>query len=347
MKKIFAFCIKYKLFHILFWAAYFYNYVINVFIHGGRHRSVEYTVTICAVATFITIVCTYINVHFLQRFFLSQLRKVKYLFAAIVSTITFSTIVTYAETIVKQGFHIQTKRLLPIQTLSGHFIDLMILTIAFGAVSILYAYIQNLKRNHTLEKEKIENELHYLKQQINPHFLFNAINSIFVLIDEDKDKARRYLHQFSSMLRYQLYECIAETVTVAQELNFIKSYCEIELLRKSEQLKSIINIQEPNTSLKIAPAILITFIENAFKHLREHPISKEQMFSISIQFEGNYLNMEILNSFNRHHHKKETESGIGLSNVQRRLALLYPNKHQLQHHVENNYYSVHLKLECL
>jgi LytS/YehU family sensor histidine kinase len=205
------------------------------------------------------------------------------------------------------------------------------------------------KRKDRLEKENLETELKYLKSQINPHFLFNTINSIFALIHKNPDLASESLANFSDMLRYQLYECNDEKIGLAKELHFIENFIDLEKLRLNQELTEMqFNIQGNSPSSQtIAPFILIPFIENAFKHVSK---GKGQKNFIRMQLDVNdlALNLKIENSFingKKIPNDISQCSGIGLKNVRRRLDLIYEDKHYLWYNAKDNKFSVILKLE--
>ena len=116
-----------------------------------------------------------------------------------------------------------------------------------------------------LEKERIKNELDYLKAQINPHALFNSLNTIYGHIDKSNQVARTILLQFSELLRYQLYDCGAEKVSLEKEIEYVKNYVAFQRLRKDEKLVVYLDIGTIEAGLKIAPLLLVVLIENAFK----------------------------------------------------------------------------------
>ena len=125
--------------------------------------------------------------------------------------------------------------------------------------------IQTQQQLGLLEKERIKNELDYLKAQINPHALFNSLNTIYGHIDKNNQVARNILLQFSELLRYQLYDCGAEKVSLEKEIDYIKNYVAFQRLRKDEKLVVNFQIENIETGLKIAPLLLVVLIENAFK----------------------------------------------------------------------------------
>lgn len=195
-------------------------------------------------------------------------------------------------------------------------------------------------QNQQLKQEKIETELKYLKAQINPHFLFNALNNIYHQIDEQPQQSKKMVEQFSDLLRYQLYDCNQAFVSLDKEIQYLKDFIQIEKARKSDDLKLSFHCHIPHSDALIAPFLLQPLVENAFKYISlENPyidikLHLEQgQFHFNIQNNTSALNSPITNS-----------SGIGLKNVQKRLQLLYPDHHQLQIFAEANTFEVILSL---
>lgn len=200
------------------------------------------------------------------------------------------------------------------------------------SVKLTKNWIQTKQRTQLLEKEKLETELKFLKSQFNPHFLFNTINSIFVLIHKNPAMASDSLAKFSDLLRYQLYECNEQQIPLGQELDYLENFIELGKLRQEQNIQVTTQIDQKHTgNLTIAPFILMPFIENAFKHVsqgRDQP----NWIKMNLRFNKQVLHFAISNSIStrwlsptefKHH------SGIGLKNVKRRLDLLYPGKHEL------------------
>lgn len=179
-----------------------------------------------------------------------------------------------------------------------------------------------------VEKEKAANELNFLRAQFNPHFLFNSINSIYAHIDKANKPARNMLLVFSDMLRYQLYECNVEKIELSKEINYIKNYIAMQKTRLDERI--IVSFCDGNIkdNMMLAPLILITFIENAFKYVGFNEY-KKNLISINLEFTNGSLLFKILNTKDTFISRAENSSGLGIANVKRRLELLYPGKHEL------------------
>jgi LytS/YehU family sensor histidine kinase len=177
-----------------------------------------------------------------------------------------------------------------------------------------------------MEIEKLNAELNYLKAQINPHFVFNSINTIYFQIDRHNEAARTSLSNFSEMLRYQLYECNGSEIPIEKEINYIKSYVVLQQMRKDENYNISFREGSDVRGFSICPLLLIPFVENAFKHVSHFSGSNE----IRIEWDRHDGVFWFL-VFNTKEEKKPNgaHNGIGLANVRRRLELLYKDRHEL------------------
>jgi len=222
----------------------------------------------------------------------------------------------------------------------------MIVGTVFGfTIEMLAKRVESDKLSEQLLKEKTEAELNFLKAQINPHFLFNSINTIFFQIDKNNSNARQSLLKFSEMLRYQLYDCMAERIFIEKEIIYLRSYVELQKLRKEENVFVHFNCSESVKEFSIAPLVLISFVENAFKHVSNFS-GKENKISIELDKKEDEFHFRV---FNTNEIRKEkvvlNESGIGLNNVKRRIELIYNGNHELKINKQDNSFEVTLKLK--
>lgn len=201
------------------------------------------------------------------------------------------------------------------------------LVIAGVAVKLLLDQLKLQRRMAETAKEKAEAELNFLKSQINPHFVFNSLNSVYFLINKENAEARNALHKFSEMLRYQLYEMNGRQVPVEKEVKYLKEYMDLQQLRKDEKYAVQFHCDEAVKGFSIEPLLLIPLVENAFKHISHHP-HKLNFVEVNMNRENGYFRFSVHNS-KESQPSTEKEGGIGLQNVKRRLELLYPQKHQL------------------
>ena len=190
--------------------------------------------------------------------------------------------------------------------------------------SFFYSNIQKLH----LEKENIELELSFLKAQVNPHFFFNTLNNIYSLIEDKDEVAANIVLKLSDLMRYTLYESNRAKISLARELQFIQDYVKLEKIRHKEHVVIETFITPTPEGLEIAPLILITFVENAFKHGVNNTIDASWV-RISASVEDRTLIFTVKNSKPSKLKREVVQGGIGLVNVRRRLDLLYPDLYQL------------------
>ena len=223
-------------------------------------------------------------------------------------------------------------------------IPLFLLVTTGAACRLIKDYLQSQRRLGEVAKEKAETELKFLKSQINPHFLFNSLNSIYFLIDKQNAEARQILLQFSDLLRYQLYDCNADTIEIEKEVSYLNDYIRLQQIRKDNNYNVEVTIKDDMRGFRIVPLILIPFVENAFKHISHHSNQKNFVHVELNRLNGSFL-FQVENSKENHQRSTEPPGGIGLNNVKRRLELLYPNKHTLQIHNNESTFKVELELK--
>lgn len=222
---------------------------------------------------------------------------------------------------------------------------MMILSIGLSiALKMGFRWSKIEKMNDRIISERKDMELRNLKNQLNPHFLFNTLNNIYALTAFDTEKAQNAIHQLSKLLRYTLYENDNHSVTLEKELLFMHSYIDLMALRLSDHTHLNVKIYDgPCDGLEIAPLMFISMVENAFKH--GVSATSPSFIDIKIQVEGSTVSCRVENSY---FPKKETDksgSGIGLANLQRQLELIYPGRHKYSANVEGDRYVAELSIE--
>ncbi|GAB3900768.1 hypothetical protein GCM10028825_52350 [Spirosoma agri] len=178
-------------------------------------------------------------------------------------------------------------------------------------------------QNAQLQQQNTQLEFNYLKSQVNPHFLFNTLNSIYALTEEDNPQAALLVHQLSGLMRYTLYETGGAFVALHKEFQFIRDYVSLEQTRATKRLALSLELPDRvDENLQIAPFILITFVENAFKHGLARS-SQRTWIRTRVHLQATTLHLEVSNS--QPTTADATSGGLSLSNVGKRLALLYPD----------------------
>lgn len=206
-----------------------------------------------------------------------------------------------------------------------------------------YLYIKE-QRNLQLQKENTESQLQLLKAQVHPHFLFNTLNNIYSYTQNTSPVASQLVMGLSDMLRCMLYECDQKTVPLNTEIKLLRDYITLEKIRYGNRLDISIDVPEDAASLHVAPLLLLPFVENSFKHGTSQVIEQPWM-SLHIQTCENKMHMRLLNGKQGTIKPNPAASGIGIQNVQRRLALQYPDKHSLKITNDAEVFIVDLKLE--
>ncbi len=223
-----------------------------------------------------------------------------------------------------------------------NFVGLSIVLISFiflRANYYLEAFVGERTQKEKLARENVESELKFLKAQINPHFLFNSLNGIYFMIDEEPEFSKRMLESLSEMLRYQLYECNDDRVALKKELNYINNYLNIQKMRRSESMDIIKEWGPFSAHHQIAPFLLINLVENAFKY-----VDTRGKILLQTEIEDDFFTFRIGNSFYSNKKIQGEVGGIGLSNLKRRLELLYPDKYELNIKEKDKYFQVNLRL---
>lgn len=235
------------------------------------------------------------------------------------------------------------------------FTSFMIIGVFSTIIQIVSHWISGQRKMKELEKENLQSELKFLRSQINPHFLFNTLNSLYSLTLSKSDLAPEIVIRLSEIMRYMLYECNEKLVPLEREIKFMKNYVELEKLRYGDDVNIDFCIEGEVEDQKIAPLLFIPFFENSFKHGLSNRTGKDW---IVIQFYagGDQVKLTIrnsipktvsLNNYSEQSNEKEilNSSGIGLENVKRRLELLYSNHYELEISKGDDQFEIYLSIK--
>jgi two-component system LytT family sensor kinase len=215
------------------------------------------------------------------------------------------------------------------------------------SVRITNELVKNEKQRKELENQTLKSELSFLKSQVNPHFLFNTLNNIYSLSLSRSEKAPEAIMKLSQLLRYMLYETDDKNVSLEKEIAHIEDYISLQRMRLTDQVEVILEKKGSLSGKHIEPLLLIPFVENAFKHGIHTQFPS--FIKINITVEGEFLIFKVTNSIvpNSAEYPKDKNSGIGLSNVEKRLNLLYPDRYALDTNVTEKEYAVSLKINLV
>lgn len=214
-------------------------------------------------------------------------------------------------------------------------------------VSVLFRFVIDWFQNQKIRLELINknqaSELAFMKSQINPHFLFNTLNNIYSLANRHDDKALDAMVKLSGIMRYLIYDTQADRVSLETEVEYLENYLELEKLRLRDPDSVKYSVEGEMGELEIAPMLLIPFVENAFKHGDKK--AKAPVINIELTVHANVLIFKVKNSIPDRAIEKDQTEGIGLSNLRKRLEILYQNRHKLKITDQNGMYQAYLEIK--
>jgi sensor histidine kinase YesM len=213
-----------------------------------------------------------------------------------------------------------------------------------AAIKLMKHWYIKEQRNLQLQKENVESQLQLLKAQVHPHFLFNTLNNIYSYTQNTSPVASSLVTGLSDMLRFILYECNQPLVPLSKELKMISDYINLEQIRYGNKLDIHLDIPEQTNDLYIAPLLLLPLIENSFKHGASN-ILEQPWISLKITLDHRQMHMKLVNGKIKDKDENNGRKGIGISNVKKRLELIYPEKHQLFITNDDEVFIVNLKLQ--
>jgi two-component system, LytTR family, sensor kinase len=197
------------------------------------------------------------------------------------------------------------------------------------AIKLLKYWYANKQAQQILAQEKLQAELQFLKTQIHPHFLFNTLNNLYALTLKKSDRAPEMVLKLSELINYMLYECASDVVPLSKEIKFIRNYVDIEKMRYGDKLDVDIRVSGEVGERKIAPLILLPFVENCFKHGASETL-QQSWVKLTIDAQPHVLIIKVENNKSADNGLNGRKEGIGIQNVKRRLDLLYDGKHDLK-----------------
>lgn len=325
--------------HVMFWTLVF----VLMLMAGPDNdlSAMEFLRKLINIAFYILVV--YVNLEYLIPKFLSQKNFMTYCLLLLAMVAVFTPIkvlllyITYDE-VDPREFLIMNQQ----------YIFLLLFMIAGGStvIKIISDWQRHQRDRKDLETQRMQSEIKFLKSQINPHFLFNTLNSLYALTLKKSDKAPEIVIKLSEMMRYMLYECNERRVPLMKEVNYIQNYLDLEKLRQSGHSDIQFKVEGQVTDQTIAPLIFIPFLENSFKHGLNHQLGDGYVHVVMKVLENKLL-LRILNSkpVRKPLPPEKANGGIGLANVQRRLNLLYPNQYRLDIQDSEKEHIVELSLD--
>ena len=224
-----------------------------------------------------------------------------------------------------------------------------VFTLLSIGVAVSYAWLKNIevqvqtKKYLKLMEENRVAELKFLKSQINPHFIFNTLNAINFSIHKNNKKARSLVSDFADLFRFQLYESDQEYILLEKEIDFLRKYINIYEVRMSETYQINLSIEGETGGKQIPPLLTIPLVENSFKHSSNH-FKEKSIIDIVIRINASEMVFRIKNSRKKGIVKGKPAEGVGLANVRKRLAILFPDEHELRVTEEDDKFEVLMRV---
>ncbi|MCB0838711.1 MAG: histidine kinase [Bacteroidetes bacterium] len=282
-----------------------------------------------------------INYIFLPQFYYQK----KYIPFLLFLILTIGGVIAIEEIILEPLYFPNTRRALYFPGVFVSLIDVLPVISILSGFKFAWDALGKQRELDQLKASVTESEIQFLTSQINPHFLFNNLNNLYSYAIENSPKTPTIILELSSVLRYMLYECREKYVPLMKEIEQLENFTQLYELQIEE--RGVVNFHTHNiqSGYKIAPLILIVFIENAFKHSQASQ-SENIMIDIHIQLSNQgKLDFYCINNFQKLANTENLSKGIGLKNVKKRLELIYPGAYQLEIEENETQYSVHLSLQ--
>ena len=331
--------------HLSFWCVYlsFFLYQISSWQKGPEINWNRIFIVAGNQLVFVLII-SYINYFFLLPRFLKRRNPWLYFIQFAIPFAIVMFIRIHAERYLIDGYtgenaYLYNPRFIVQVVMTNFFIVVFVSLLKF-----VVEWLELEARKKEVENEKLTAELNFLKAQINPHFLFNTLNNLYYLAYTKSENTTEVIAKLSQMMRYMIYDSNHPKVLLTKEIEYIESYISLERLRLNNQIPIEFTVDGNISTVQITPFILITFLENAFKHgvTNNNP---NAWVKISLHIKGNECMYIVSNSkIASAQADNGGKSGIGLQNVHRRLALSYPNQYDLTVDDQPDTYTVQLKL---
>ncbi len=338
--KIYSFFTTRVVYHSLFWAAF----LVLLIALDNSQRGWLFTVTIELINVLFYGMVVYFNLFYLIPRYLSEKRFVQYCLFLLLSVL----LVTPIKMVIFYFLYtyVPEAQTTIVNNQVLFFVSAFIFAGASTIVKIISDWVRYQRDRKELQTQTMQSELRFLKSQINPHFLFNTLNSLYALTLKKSDKAPEIVIKLSEMMRYMLYECNEKKVFLSKEVQYIRNYLDLEELRQGKNVDIDFLVKGQVGDQKIAPLMFIPFLENSFKHGLNNSI-EHGFVHIELDVNRLQIHLSIENS------KAETlplqthrrSGGIGLVNVRRRLNILYPNQYELKIADAPNTYKVDLRID--
>lgn len=342
MEKFISFITKQKLGqHLLFWlfCFVFLSFMEYLTTHGALQSIfLKQVINLAFYAAMV-----YFNIYYLIPNFFKEKKYPAYFILLLLFVVIITPI--YSSLLYVAAFEDPFQKAELLKLKNYYYIFNIFIIGASTVFVIIKDWVIQKREKRELENRNIQSELNFLKSQINPHFLFNTLNSLYALTLKKDDKAPDVVVKLSEMMRYMLYECNEKFVPLEKELLYLQNYIALEQLRQPDRIKITFNIHGEPGELKIAPLILISFLENAFKHGVSKSVGKG-FVAVDFTISDECFEFIIENSKPEQiKAKDDVHGGIGLLNARKRLDLIYPGQYTLDINDSANVFCINLKID--
>ena len=331
-------------FDLIFWLLYFLYEWLGV---GAMTENYHASFIKACIYMPVAFVVSYISIHVLfKNYYLTDRKTIFWLglisvaivFVLLKRAINYYFIYPYLEP------HPYPSPFLYFTKLSYEFVNLYFIAFLYGMFYLMRGWYGQQQAMHDLKQEKTAAELELLKSQVQPHFIFNTLNSIYAEAFKKSPETAEQIIKLSNLIEYTLYDSKKEKVGLEDELKYIRNYVDLQKIRIGEKVDISLNIYDNISNILIPPLLLLPIVENCFKHGVNNSIEPSWL-RIDISANGNVLIVKAENSVEPDTKSHNLQNGgLGLKNVERRLELLYPDKHDFKTYSEANSFLVVLKL---
>jgi two-component system LytT family sensor kinase len=328
--------------HVFFWVSMiaFFGFVT----HNNTKISIEGLLVIFVLYGAINLSLFYINFLLLIPRFLNRKKYLWYNINLLILIIGYGFI-KYGVAVCFKQYILIRGSMHEVVGFASYYISAFFTSLIFVFLSTVLKFtldwFLNERIQRDLENQRLSAELAFLKSQINPHFLFNSLNSIYSLAYQRSETTPEAILKLSEIMRYMLYECNDNKVDLGKELQYLQNYIDLQKIRYGNKAFVDFEVNGLISNQRIVPLLLISFIENAFKHgVANDPLTP---IHILMDVEPEHLSFKMENK--KHQFNKDSQGGIGLNNVKRRLDLLYPGKYQMKIDDNADTYSTELSLD--
>ncbi|MBT1707695.1 histidine kinase [Fulvivirgaceae bacterium PWU5] len=333
------------LLHLSFWCAYlsFFIYQFSSFRHREREVEMLEVFTQAGFHVAFNMAVAYFNYFIVLPRFLKHKKTGRYLLEFFIpfAILTFGRV--HLQRYLADGYTHKAGYLYSTTFVVQVAATSLFVVIFVAMLRFLQEWFEFESRKKAVENEKLISELNFLKEQINPHFLFNTLNNLYYLAYSQSPNTTEVIAKLSQMMRYMIYETNHADVPLMKEIEYMENYISLERLRLNGQIPIGFEVHGDVQNVRITPLIFITFLENAFKHgIGASP--GDAWIKVSIRVSGNECTYTVENSNHAVTASEHGKSGIGLQNVQRRLALSYPGRHTLTTEKSADRYTLTLKI---